>query len=496
MAKEKKLYEAFCVYIEACRKLNQILWDSVASSELLEPDKKHRHFIRSFESKNEFNNLIKAIEAWDSKKPKEENEYFEYYHRIIGCLQRFFINTGIYDKIISGRQVNKDKAFYIFLGELEKKNIEVLKYGEVFPLKIEMKTDQILEFGDFILLTDLSKYNINYETKFVFLLQNFVWPQHLGIPHIILGENEIAISGETPFSVPLFIFNLYFEKPVYIPEWYETHPSLLSFWYQPKHNSLKYTKSVKDKFYSDLCEKYFEEACDASWVDEENRGYIDWNKHREFINEKEEEFINSGKAPINYVKEAEVAKFKEFIAKTRDFLGCDLYKNQKYLQIATHYYLMLHERSDIANNLVNYVVALESLYFAEESFEMKERLANRTANLLGKTFEDKAKIREMLLWIYKLRCKYVHGKSKNTELDKIIGEKFSSKDEFSNWLRNILRASLLSFFRLSKYYDSNKKREELLESLDSVFEPSLIENIQIQASDFLFLAIPYDFYIR
>ena len=54
MNDQTKLYEAFCAYIEACVKLNPILWDSIASSELLAPNKKQSHFIRNFELKKEF----------------------------------------------------------------------------------------------------------------------------------------------------------------------------------------------------------------------------------------------------------------------------------------------------------------------------------------------------------------------------------------------------------------------------------------------------------
>jgi len=489
MEKEKKLYIAFCAYIEACKKLNPLLWDSVASSELLEPHKKQSHFINAFESRSEFKDLIKALEDQDDRKPERENEYFEYheyYHSLQGCLRHFFTNTGIYDTIISGKEFNKDKAFYIFLEELEEKEIEVLKFGEIFPLKIEMKKSEVLDFGNFSLLTDLSKYQINYERNFAILLHRSLQSRHLGepSPHKI-EEDEYALDGETSFSLLLFILNLYFDKPLCIPEWYEKHRSLISYWYQPERHYLEHTQPMTSKFHRDLYDKYYEVCLSDSWVDEEeNKSYIDWWKFDERLDSKAEEFINSGKAPVNYLKETEIERFKEFVNKTREFLKSDIYKTKKYLKVATHYFLMAHERPDIADNLVNYVIALEALYFYDEISDERKHLGHRIANLLGGDLKVKEEIKSKMIDVYKLRCDYVHGKTTS------IDNNFSGQED---WLRNVLRLSLLSFFSLSKYYDSNRLREKLLDNLDLVFDSDLIEDIQLKASEFLSLARSYDF---
>lgn len=149
---------------------------------------------------------------------------------------------------------------------------------------------------------------------------------------------------------------------------------------------------------------------------------------------------------------------------------------------------MAHERPDIADNLVNYVIALESLYFIEPTSEMKQKFANRIANLLGRNPEEKTAIRNTMLDIYRVRCEYVHG-----GISEIPNR---DRKGFNDYLRNILRISLLSFFSLSTNYNSNKKRERLLKSLDSVFAISLIENIHKGALDFLSLTRPYDFINR
>ncbi len=503
IGKQKRLYQTFCSYIDACKKQNQILWDSVASPELLEPHKKQSYFINAFESMGEFKDLIKALEDWDDRKPKEEVEESHGYRlRLRSCLQHFFTNTGIYDRIISGREFNKERAFSRFLEELEKKEIEILKYGEVFPLKIEMKKGEVLDSGNFSLQIELGKYEIDYATTFAILLHHSLCPHHLGMPYSRtsgvgaiekLGEDEYVLDGETPFSLLLFIFNLYFDKPLCIPEWYEEYRSLLSPWYQPERTYLEHTRSIRVK-YDDALQEYMEKKYDAMWYEvvgeSEEPNWEKWDQWDKLKAEEEEKFINSGKAPINYLREAETERFKEFIIKIREFLRSDSYKKQEYLKVATHYFLMAHERPDIADNLVNYVIALESLYFEEETSEMKERLANRIANLLGETPEEKTKIREIMLDIYRLRCKYVHGK--HTDAD-VSGKFQQVVFRRENWLRNVLRFSLLVFFGLSKYYNTKKMRNELLETLDSVFDFQKVNNIKMQSLDFLSLARPYDF---
>lgn len=489
MNDQTKLYEAFCVYIEACVKLNKILWDSVASVDLLKSNQKESHFIRNFESTEEFKDLARLLfEHHGYKKPNTENvfeysEYKEHYERPKGCLYWFFTNTGIYDKIISGGDFNKERAFSIFLEELEKKEMQILEYGEVFPLKMEK--NQILELGDFSLLTDLNKHGIEEKTKFVFIVKYSTMP---------FGFDEITkiTTSDVSFSDYLLMLNLYFDKPVYLRGIYETELSLFSR-LEPVYSASQYINSAEDN-YDKALQEYMQNKYPAEWYAIFESGETDWEKLDEWDRlkaEKEEEFIKSDKAPIIYLKESEVEQFKKFITQIKGFLRSGVYKDQKYLKIATHYFLMGHEKPNTADNLINYVIALESLYFAQETSEMKERLANRIANFLGKTPEGKIKIREVVLQVYNLRCKYVHGKI--TDLDKSMREEFDDEGWFNDWLRNLLRISILSFYSLSKDYDSDNKRKELLKNLDSVFDPVIIGNIQEQAKDFLELARPCDF---
>jgi len=252
---------------------------------------------------------------------------------------------------------------------------------------------------------------------------------------------------------------------------------LLSADYQAKRHVSESYGPVWSNYFVALNDKYHFDAIQVADVD----GYTDWDKFDDFMFQKEEEFIKSDQGPVNYLRAKEVAKFEEFIMKAQEFLKSNLYKQQKHLQIAAHYYLMAHEKPNMGDNLVSYIIALESLYFVDEIPKLKEGIGNRIANLLGRNSKEKGKIKADMLESYKKRCDYVHGRSLN------VPEKYNCL------LRNTLRISLLSFFGLSEFYDSNTKREKLLKSLDSVFDIGMAENIQIQAEDFLSLARPYIF---
>ncbi len=317
VGKQKQLYETFCAYIEACKKLSPILWDSIPSEELLKPHAKHAHFINKFHSTKEYKYLLRTLEDWDSNKPDEENvneyysEYHQYQHRVSGCLTQFFANTGIYDILISGKEseINNESAFYIFFNHLNKKEIEFMKYGEVFPLRIEMEKNRILEFGDFSLLTNMGRYSIDAWTKFVFLLKRFSLPNHLGMPK----EGVPVDMGSV--SIPLLLLNLYFEHPLCIRVWYKSCNSLLSTNYQAERHFLESSDPVFNKYYHALTLRYEYNAYNTA----SDEGYTDWDKYDDFMSEKEEEFIKSGQAPVNYLSVEEVAKFEEFIMKTQEF---------------------------------------------------------------------------------------------------------------------------------------------------------------------------------
>ncbi|PIP20186.1 MAG: hypothetical protein COX40_06125 [Candidatus Omnitrophica bacterium CG23_combo_of_CG06-09_8_20_14_all_40_11] len=481
MENKTQLYEAFCAYLEACNKLSLVLWDSVASEDLLKPYAKHAHFVNKFHSVQEYEYLLKVLEDWDTKKPDEENitkyyhEYYGYKNRLKGCLEHFFVNTGIYDIIISGEgsKINTKEAFSIFFNQLSKTEIEFVRYGEVFPLRIEMEKDKILEFSDFSLVTDMIRHGIDDRTKFVFLLKRFSLPNHLGMPKEGVPVDMVS------FSIPLLLLNLYFEHPLCIRVWHESYESLLSTRYQTKRYVSESYGPVWNNYFAALSDKYHFDAIQAADV-----GYTDWDKFDDFISQKAEEFIKSGQAPVNYLKREEVAKFEEFIMKVQEFLKSDIYKTKKYLEVATHYFLMAHERPDLGDNLLNYVIALESLYCGKKDRDetakddTTKQFRVRIPNLLAEN--KKGKIKDNLCKLYDIRSRYVHGDI--VDFNGEANERFKvSHEKFYLWLRNIVRLSILSFFSLSKIDISRKEIHQILDTYDT----EELNDLRLKASSFL-----------
>jgi len=494
-----QLHDLFVAYINVCKKLSGILWDSAGPAELLKPNARFQNFISQFENSDEFEELWKAVSNLDPNSPELSDigtEFYDNYHdyksQITGCLHNFFENTGIYNIIISNREFDTKQSFELFLNALRQDKIEDLRYAEVFPLKVELKGKESLSLGfdDFNLAKDFNRHNVfdETETGFIFLVQRRSYKQqNLGVllrpmtVEALTSKYPLFREDESPFCFPLFILNLYFEKPLFIPSWYESRSSILYYGFQPLRHSSALASSAKNKFHEDylkyLNDKYRDEA--QEFASEE--GYFDPERYDEFIFDKGEEFEKEDtfKSLINYLPDDEIERFKEFSSKASGFLKSDSFKESRWLQIAAHYFLMAHEKPDVADNLVNYVTALEALYFAKETSELKERLSNRIANLIGKSKEAKCALREKMLAVYKARCKYVHG----------ADHQLPELNDY--WLRNLLRLSLLAFLGLSRNWGKGKKREELLEKLDAVFDSSSIECLQKENADFWSLARPY-----
>lgn len=120
-----------------------------------------------------------------------------------------------------------------------------------------------------------------------------------------------------------------------------------------------------------------------------------------------------------------------------------------YLRLAMKYYRK-GKWSDIPEDkLINYFIALESLYSNSKS-EISFRFAVRLALLLGRSSKSRKNISQKAKKLYDLRSRIIHG------------DKFTlpskSLQEADEWLRK----SILSFMMLSAYYG----RDEIITKLD------------------------------
>lgn len=483
-----ELYQSFCNYIGACEKLTPILWDSIASTELLEPDVRQRHFIDRYEAMDEFSELTEALDDWCTDKPDEEDDLFgygDYIDCLRGFVRGFFRRSGIYARVLAGRTFDRNKAFSRLWDELEKTETKVVTHAEVFGLNTQLKNEEKVKVGEFVLQPDLSEYNIEDETYFVFLFRSFSRELHQWVPVTNLDERH-AIQGDSPFSMPLLALNLYFDRPVYVREWCEATVDLLPFGYRRCRASEHSGRAGVD-FWSALDETYGGMALEAALTYESTRTYGDWDKYGAFLHSKAREFIETGQAPINYLKESELHTFTEFAAKVVGVL--QNVQKKTYLQIAARYYLRAHERPDMADNLLNYIIALEALYFQTSVPDLTERFGNRIASLLAGTEGERSSIREAMSGAYRARCRYVHGDTH--DIIRVMREKLGKEINVEYALRNTVRASLLSFLALGQHYDSRNKRKGLLGQLDNTSSLSIVEPVRLQASQYRSLARAY-----
>ena len=76
--KDKFLYEAFHEYLDKCASISRVMWDSVASEDLIHSSgARWEFFIREFQESEEFKFLCEEMEKRDSARPDSDDYYVE-----------------------------------------------------------------------------------------------------------------------------------------------------------------------------------------------------------------------------------------------------------------------------------------------------------------------------------------------------------------------------------------------------------------------------------
>ncbi|MGA9755822.1 MAG: hypothetical protein WBV23_11850 [Desulfobaccales bacterium] len=140
--------------------------------------------------------------------------------------------------------------------------------------------------------------------------------------------------------------------------------------------------------------------------------------------------------------------------------------------LAIHLYL---KRSIEDNNsfiifdkLIDYTIALESLYLNEKEKGKGEKLSRRISTLLSKDDSEKGRINEDIKYFYEIRGDIVHASLIDQK-----GEDFLSKNICK--YENILRKSILAFLDLNLSY---KTKKDVLSQLDqAISNPEMREKI-------------------
>jgi Apea-like HEPN len=114
---------------------------------------------------------------------------------------------------------------------------------------------------------------------------------------------------------------------------------------------------------------------------------------------------------------------------------------------AGEYYESSHERSDNVERLLALAIAVESLFSPSDKGELKFRIAQSVAQLIGRNPEERAQVFKSISKMYDRRSVLVHG---SYDVDDYEAGRFVSASEVDEWtayLRLALRGFLALYFR-------------------------------------------------
>lgn len=157
---------------------------------------------------------------------------------------------------------------------------------------------------------------------------------------------------------------------------------------------------------------------------------------------------------------SEEKNFKAVYRRFSKFQKRNRIKVIEYLTIALRRFNLGIEEFDVEDKMIDFMISFEAMFLQNEG-ELKFKLSNRVAVLLGKTSGEREIIREIINQSYQWRSDIVHGNPKHPL--KIQGNIISEVD-LAVKVEDILRKSLLGFICLT---EKNLIRENILRQLDN-----------------------------
>ena len=159
---------------------------------------------------------------------------------------------------------------------------------------------------------------------------------------------------------------------------------------------------------------------------------------------------------------------------------CDVLKNyfekvlesrNEYLRIATTYFRRGRLDEYFDSKFIDWFIALEALYSKdEERTEMRFRLSNRIATLLGESTDERISIQEKFKKLYDLRSAVVHG------------SKSLSPNPDTSLIFTWLKESILRFLVLSKKYN----HDEIVSKIDQgMIDNTIAKQLQDESSSLI-----------
>ena len=146
------------------------------------------------------------------------------------------------------------------------------------------------------------------------------------------------------------------------------------------------------------------------------------------------------------------ALFQEFSQKE------SLLQDSSFLNLALRRFNYAHERKRPEDKLIDYMIALETMYIVDDPGEYGYKIAIRAASLLGKTLQEKERIFLEIKKAYHLRSKIVHGSKK-------VGDKNSVSIQDVSKIEQYVRGSILESIKLIP----GKSHSEIIKSVEEAF---------------------------
>jgi hypothetical protein len=145
------------------------------------------------------------------------------------------------------------------------------------------------------------------------------------------------------------------------------------------------------------------------------------------------------------------------LAERRGTLRQGIYRAAVYFE-ASHSHISNTER------LIDLAIAVESMFSPTDDRELRFRIAQNIANLIGSNPAERRVIFDSISDLYKRRSKLVHG---SYDVEQYEKGKFVTSEEIDNWA-SYVRRSLVALLAIYLKNEPPPSRESLLKRLEQL----------------------------
>ena len=146
-----------------------------------------------------------------------------------------------------------------------------------------------------------------------------------------------------------------------------------------------------------------------------------------------------------------------------EYIGNKKGKLRQAIYRAGQYYESSHQRTDTVERLLSLAVAIESLFCPSDKGELKFRISQSAAQLIGQDPTEREQVFNKISKMYDLRSQLVHG---SYDVDAYDAGQFVTTAEVDEW-SSYLRRSILAFLGLYFRGSLQASRAPILQRISS-----------------------------